>query len=305
MKIKSENFGTILIILSTAIWGMFPVLTNHGTKSISPLTFAALTTLISAFGTFLYALANKNIPELKEKKTYFSLLMITVFIVIIPYSLLFVGSSMTSGINTSLLLLSEIIFTLIFTPFIGEKTTKHKLLGALGVFFGALFILYNGTFKLNSGDLLIIASTTTYPIGNFYAKKALNYLSPSVILFVRFLFGGLFILLLAQIFEKDTNTLNTFTNFWPIIVITGLFILGLNKIIWYEGLKRVDISKAISLGATFPIFSLLVLVYFFKETISIYQSIGIVIMAIGIYFSIKRKSVDQKTTKYAIDNKLS
>lgn len=294
-----EKTGTILIILSTVIWSMFPVLTNYGTKDISPLTFAALTTLVSGIATFFYMLYEKKLYQLKDKKTYFPLLMITVCIVIIPYTLLFIGSSLTSGINTSVLLLSEIIFTLIFTPFIGEKTTGYKLLGAGGIFFGALFILYNGTLALNMGDLLIIASTITYPIGNFYSKKALNSLSPSVILFVRFLFGGLFILLLSFIFEKEANITNIFTNFWPIIIVTGIFVLGLNKIIWYEGLKRVDISKSISLGSTFPLFSLIVLIFFFNETISIYQTIGISIMIIGIYFSIKRKSVNQKLTKYA------
>lgn len=173
---------------------MLPVLTNQGAKSISLLTFAGLTTLIASFGTLLYMLFQGKAKELKLKSQYFNLLMITIFIVIIAYSLLFIGTSMTSGINTYLLLLSEIIFTLIFTPFIGEKTTKYKLLGALGVFFGTLFILYNGTLNLNWGDLLIILSTLTYPLGNFYAKKALNKLAPSVILFVRFLLGGLFIL---------------------------------------------------------------------------------------------------------------
>ena len=299
MSKNKEKTGIILIITSTAIWGMFPVLTNQGTKSISPLTFAAITTLFAAFGTFLYMIAMRKAHELKEKKTYFSLLMITICIVIIPYTLLFIGSSMTSGINTSLLLLSEVIFTLIFTPFIGEKTTRYKLLGAGGVFFGALFILYNGTFSLNLGDILVLFSTITYPIGNFYAKKALNYLSPAVILFVRYLLGGIFLLFLALMFEQNTSIPNTITNFWPIIIITGLFVLGLEKIIWYEGLKRVDISKAISLGATFPLFSLIVLIFFFNETISLFQAIGIVIMAFGVYFSIKRKSVNQKMTKYA------
>ncbi len=304
MTKNKEKTGTILIILSTAIWGMFPVLTNYGTKNISPLTFAALTTLVSSIATFLYMISEKKFYQLKERKTHFPLLMITICIVIIPYTLLFIGSSMTSGINTSLLLLSEVVFTLIFTPFIGERTTGYKLLGAGGIFFGALFILYNGTLAINTGDLLIILSTLTYPIGNFYAKKALNTLSPSVILFVRFLFGGLFILFLSIIFEKDANIIHIFINFWPIIIITGFLVLGLNKIIWYEGLKRIDISKSISLGATSPIFSLIVLILFFGEKISIYQTIGIFIMAIGVYFSIKRKSVDKKITKYAqsIDN---
>ena len=225
--------------------------------------------------------------------------MITICIVIVPYILLFIGASKTSGVNTSVLLLSEIIFTLIFTHFIGEKTTGYKLMGAGGVFIGALFILYNGSFQLNIGDILIIISTITYPIGNFYAKKALNVVSPAIILFTRFLLGGLFILGFALIVEPNVNFGEIISNYWLYILFSGLILLGIGKVIWYEGLKRVDISKAISLTMTFPLFSLLVLVAIFKESVSIYQWIGIIIMMIGVFFSIKRPSVDPQTTKYA------
>jgi len=60
MSKKKEKLGTILIITSTAIWGMFPVLAHQGTKNISPLTFAALTTLIAAIGMFFYILIKKK-----------------------------------------------------------------------------------------------------------------------------------------------------------------------------------------------------------------------------------------------------
>jgi len=64
-------------------------------------------------------------------------------------------------------------------------------------------------------------------------------------------------------------------------------------------LMRMDISKTISLFMTFPLFSLFILIFFFQEHISIYQWLGIIIMMIGVYFSIKRPSVDKSLTKYA------
>ncbi|MCK5062170.1 EamA family transporter, partial [Candidatus Parcubacteria bacterium] len=60
-----------------------------------------------------------------------------------------------------------------------------------------------------------------------------------------------------------------------------------------------DISKAISLAMTFPLFSLIVLIVFFKEIPSTFQWVGILVMAIGVYFSIKRTSTDPVLTKYA------
>ena len=175
---RQETNGVILALMSAALYGIFPVVVNRGSHHIMPLTFAAISTLLAAVGSFIYTAVKGKLYELKKKETYASLLMVTLCIVIIPYVLFFIGSSKTSGINTSLLLLSEVVFTLMFTPFIGEKTTFEKLAGAVAVLVGAGLILYNGKLRLNMGDLMVIASTATFPIGNFYAKRALIRVSP-------------------------------------------------------------------------------------------------------------------------------
>jgi len=296
---KQENIGVLFALMSAIIWGVFPVVVNYGIRTIPPITFAAITTLLAAFIAFVYAAFQGNLNELKNKKTYFSLLIITICIVIIPYILFCIGTSRTSGFNSSMLLLSEIIFTLIFTHFIGEKTTIMKLLGALGVFIGSLFILYNGQIKFNFGDLLVVLSTATYPIGNFYAKKALNLISSSTILFVRFLLGGLFILGLSFIVEPQSNIPIIISTNWILILITGFVFFGICKVFGYEALKRLDISKTISLFMTSPLFSLVILIGIYNEIPTLIQWIGVIIMAIGVYFSIKRTSVDPAITKYA------
>lgn len=299
MLAKQETQGVILALGSAALWGIFPVMVNRGSRNIPPLTFAAISTLLAALGSFFYTVFKGKLNELKKKEAYASLLMITLCIVIIPYVLLFIGSSKTSGINTSLLLLSEIIFTLVFTPLIGEKTSAEKLIGASGVLIGGLLILYNGKFRLNIGDIMVIASTATYPVGNFYAKKVLNQVSPSTILFVRFSLGGLFIFPLAMVVETRSSVFNIILVNWHMLLLTGLILLGVGKIVWYESLLRLDISKAISLSMTFPLFSLIILIGIFKEAVSHYQWIGIAIMMLGIFFSIRRSSVDPALTKYA------
>lgn len=298
MTSRQEQKGAILALISAALWGVFPVMVNRGSHYIPPLTFAAISTLLAAFGSFLYAALKGNLHELKKREAYSSLLMVTLCIVVIPYILFFLGSSKTSGINTSMLLLSEIIFTLMFTPLIGEKTTPEKLIGASGVFIGALLMLYNGTLQLNVGDIMVIASTVTYPIGNFYAKKALYQVSPPIILFVRFLLGGLFILLLAMLAQAQPGVSDIIARDLPMLLLTGFVLLGIGKVIWYEALGRLDISKAISLGMTFPLFSLIILIGIFKETVTPYQWVGIAVMLLGVFFSIRRSSVDPTLTKY-------
>lgn len=296
---KKETTGVLFALVNAALYGIFPVAVNRGPHQLMPLTYAAISTLLAAAGSFVYTALNGKLHELKNRDTYSSLFMITLCIVVVPYILFFIGSTKTSGINTSLLLLSEVVFTLMFTPLIGEKTTVEKLAGALGILAGAALILYNGRLRLNSGDIMIVASTVTFPIGNFYAKKALARVSPSTILFVRFTLGGLFMLLLAILFEGVGA--GAITKEWPLLLFTGLVLLGVGKIVWYEGLARLDISKAISLGMTFPLFSLVILIGVFKERVSCYQWVGIGVMMIGVFFSARRRSVDPKLTRYTYE----
>jgi len=293
---KQETKGVLFALVNAALYGIFPVVVNRGSRLLMPLTFAAVSTLLAAFGSFVYTALKGSLSELKKKEAYSSLLMVTLCIVVVPYGLLFIGSSRTSGINTSFLLLSEIVYTLMFTPFIGEKTTREKLVGALGVLIGAGLILYNGKLRLNIGDIMVVASTITFPIGNFYAKKALFRVSPSTILLVRFSLGGLFMLLLAMLLEAHSWT--SVLGEWPLLLFTGLILLGVGKIVWYEALGRLDISKAISLGMTFPLFSLVVLIGVFRERVSPYQWMGIGVMMIGVFFSVRRPSVDPRLTRY-------
>ena len=296
---KQETQGVLLALVNAALYGMFPVVVNRGSRHLMPLTFAAISALLAAFGSLVYTVLKGKLHELKKRESYSSLLMVTLCIVVVPYTLLFIGSSMTSGINTSLLLLSEVVFTLMFTPLIGEKTTLEKLVGALGVLIGAGLILYNGEFRLKIGDIMVVGSTVTFPIGNFYAKKALFRVSPSTILLVRFSLGGLFMLFLAMLMETPSWAI-VFGE-WPLLLFTGLVLLGVGKIVWYEALGRLDISKAISLGMTFPLFSLAVLIGVFRERVSPYQWIGIGAMMIGVFFSIRRPSIDPKLTRYAAE----
>lgn len=293
-----EKSGAIFALLSGAMLGLFPVFVNRGVQNIPPIFFAGISTLLAAMGSAVYVLTQKKFHEFKKRKAYPSLIMVTLFIVIIPYILFFVGASKTSGLNTSVLLLSEIIFTVIFTHFYGEKTCIYKVIGAGGVFLGALFILYNGKMSLNVGDALIIISTICYPIGNFYAKKVLYLVSSPTILLFRFTLAGIFLTTLSFLIEPSFNTKEIIIRNWPIILFNGFIILGVGKILWYAALKRLDISKAISLEMTFPLFSLATLVIFFNEQISVQKWLGIGIMMVGVLFSILRKSADPAKTKY-------
>lgn len=295
---KSETYGITMALIGAFLWGMQPLIVVEGTKMIPPITFAALATITAGLFFSILTLATKSIFSIKNKKTWKPLLGISVFIIVIPYALFFSGAAISSSTNASVLSLSEIIFTLIFTHFLGEKTTSLKVTGALSIFVGG-FILLGANFReIGLGEILIICSGIAYPIGNFYSKKALHYMSGTAIVAIRSLIGGALLLSIAYILEPSVSWRIVLQEELIIIVVTGIFMMGISKVIWYECLKYLDISKAVSLVMTFPLFSMLGIVILDIEPTYTHTWIGFAITMIGVYLSIKRKSVPAEQTLY-------
>lgn len=296
---NEEGKGALFALGSAALWGIYPIIVNQWIGNIPPFFFATSTSVFAALGTGIWMLIRKKQRELLNKEMLLPLFMVGMFVIFIPSTLLFWGTTMTTGMNTSILMLSEIVFTLFITPFFGERNTKEKLVGSLCIMCGALMVLYKGGFSLNFGDFLIIFSTLSFPIGNFYSKKALYYLSPSTLLFGRYFIGSILLGALTIIVEDSISIKMAWQTSWKEILIIGLPLLSLCKISFYEGMKRLDISKVISLEMTYPFFSLIVLFLFFGYQITVLQIIGILIIVLGSYFTMRRKSESHTNLKYS------
>lgn len=298
-KLNSENRGAVFVFISAALWGAFPVIVHQWTNQLPPLFFGASLALFCASAAALWMLIRGKGAELKEKRAYRSFILVSLFIIVIPNALFFIGTQYTTGMNSSVLMLAEIPFTLLFTPFFGEKNTREKYIGALAIMGGSLLILYKGEMlSFNKGDALIIASTFTFPLGNFHSKKALYYVSSSTLLFVRYLIGGIILLAISAL----TEPVQLFggllaSNFWLFFSL-GFILLTLCKISFYEGVRILDISKVASLEMTYPFFSLLVLVFIYDTSVQLNQIIGVAVMIFGSFYAIKRKSVRGGNLKY-------
>lgn len=294
-KSKTERHGEIMILSQVALYGLFPVVINYGTRVIQPLLFLALSALASAIFFFLYLLISGRFNQIFNKKALPYIIGVVIFIVTVPNILLFLGTKLTSGTNTAILLQLEVFFAFIICSlFFNEKITRVRLLGSAIIVIGACLILYNGNFQLNIGDLLIVIGAALFPIGNIFSKKALDYIPSDVTLFLRNILGGVILLAISLIFEKSSpDIIPAFQNFWTLILLNGLLLFGLAKILWYEGLKRIDITKATAIGSAFPAFSLIFAMIFLNERPAIYQIAGFLAIFIGVLLIIRKDSLKE------------
>lgn len=289
---KQELIGELFSLSKLPIVGFFPIILNHATRLMPPVLFAGLSSLVAAACILAYLLATGQTIKIINKKSLPYILGITLFIIIIPSIFIFVGASMTSGINTSILMQTELLFTfLVCGVFLREKIHMQKILGGLLMILGATSVLYNGSFSLNSGDLLIILGTAFYPFGNIFNKKAIKFTSIPVIIFVRSLLGGAALILISLFFEKfDAPFISFVQNNIGYIFLNGIFIYGISKMLGYEALKRLDISKTIAIGIATPAVSLIYAFLFLKEIPSIYQLVGFFVIVSGLFIITRKKT---------------
>jgi len=94
---KQEQIGVVLALVAAAMWGLFPVFVQRGVQSIPPITFAALSTLLAAVGSLVYAYFQGVLGELRKREAYQALWWITLYIVIVPYILFLLALSIHLG----------------------------------------------------------------------------------------------------------------------------------------------------------------------------------------------------------------
>ncbi|MEK7172172.1 MAG: DMT family transporter, partial [Patescibacteria group bacterium] len=141
-KQKQERIGELFIFGEVITFATFPIIINYATRLMPPVFFAAISTLLAGLCLLPYLIFTKQIRAIFERRTIELVLGIAIFIVIIPSVFIFIGTSKTSSINTTLLLQTELLFTFIICGlFFGEKITKQKILGGLAVIIGATIIL--------------------------------------------------------------------------------------------------------------------------------------------------------------------
>lgn len=276
-----------MVLLSAIMLGFFQVAAHIQVQSIPPLALAFITNLCALGGAILYALYQGTLSELWNKKYLLPLGLIAITIIVVPLSLFYVGASLTSGVNTSALTLSEIVFTILFAQFWGEQLTKNKVLGAFAILLGAVLLLYHHGGAWQIGDFIILFSTITYPIGNYLQKKILKEISPTSLLLGRLLLAVPILGVLYLLSNENVQWNLVWQNHWLMILMIGLINSVIGKILWFKGLKNLNVTTGVSLLMTFPLFSVLLLWLSNTETISMKQLVGIGIMLAGVYYALR------------------
>ena len=290
---RDERIGEIFILGQVAIFGFFPIIASDISRLMPPVLFMAISTLIAAVCTGVYLLWKREFKGLANPRALIYMLGAALFIATIPQIFIILGASKTSSINVAILWQTEMLFTFIICGgFYDDHVTLRKVLAAMFIVIGATAVLYNGSFHINLGDLFIIAGTFFFPFGNIFTKKAFPLSTPSVILFVRSMIGGVALLAFSLAFEKYDHSIINYTqlHLYPLLI-NGIIISFISKLIWYRGLVHLEITKAIALTLSGPGFTLIYAFALNHEVPTMYQLAGLVVIIAGLFVLIQKSAL--------------
>lgn len=284
---QQERSGEILMLAFAFFESWFPVITILTLQFISPI-YAYTFTLVFSVITFLgFLFLHKKHHELFLYSAYKDLCL-TAFFMVLMFACIYIGLSYTTAGNMAVLIFLQFFFSfLYFNLFGNENFSAMHLFGALLMAIGAIVILFPDELRFNIGDLLILVAAAIAPIANFYQKRARKQVSSETVLAFRSLIALPVLLLLAIMLEPSPRWHNV-VNALPYLAISGLFLMGLSKILWVETIHRISITKASAMAAFVPVFTLFFAYLTLNEVPDGNQIIGIFPVLLGGFFITRR-----------------
>jgi len=284
---KTEREGIIFVIITIFIAGALPIIIKYGTGLINPLFFATFSSLIAGVFLFVLAILKRNWKILINKSYFFHLLLIGFFGITLSNICFFFGVTLTSGINSSILLVIEPLYA-IFIGYIllNEKITLKQIFFTIIIMLGTLVVIYRAEFIFNWGDLLVLLTPLCWQIAHFFSKRLMTShkeITPMLIATARTLYGGIFLFILSS--AKGMNQYNKLgvKGVLLILLFQGIIGFALHYSIWYGAIKRLNLSKATTLVSVYPTFSIALAWFILKEIPTFYQLAGFGIIILGIF----------------------
>ena len=275
--------GEALILSGSMLMGFFPILVVLTYAHIGPIASLAYATVFALLFFVVVMTFRKKWSDLWNGAGVLAALQSGLLLGVLLFPFLYIGLSMTSPGNASLLLQADVLFSfLFFHIWKKDAVTPRVVTGALCAVAGVLLILFQNTAELNLGDAFIVLAAACAPVGNYFSKKAREHISSESILFVRNLIALPCLFLLAALFSQIPSW-TAVQPLIPLIALIGIVMLGIHKIMWIEGIHRIPVAKAVSLSSVTPLVTLLFSWVILHQQPTVVQLVSFFPLAAGVY----------------------
>ncbi len=275
--------GCLYVVLSIILWSFFPTVSKLSLESFPPIFSYTLTIAFAGLLFLFLVIKNKRWNELKDKRVLADSFLTAIFISLLFYGLYFYGLQFTTAGSASIIAVSEVMWTfVIFKIWKKEKLSRVKIIGIILMVISSILALSQNVVHINKGEIIIFFATMFAPFGNFFQKRARAYASSESILFLRSLFSVPILLVISILLKENTHITFQNTNILLILIVNGIFLAGLSKLFWLEGITRISVTVAQGIHAFTPVLTLITAFFILREIPNIYQVLSLIPATIGM-----------------------
>ena len=287
---KKKLQGSLLLVLATLIWGSTFVAQSTGMDHIGPFTFLAIRNIMGAVFLFLLSFVTdrflKDGKTAKERWMNPKLWKAALFCgtpLFVAAALQQIGIVNTDPGKSGFLTAMYIVFVPILGIFLKKKPSKwipvSVVLGVVGLY----FLSCVGVTSVSVSDLLLIGCAVVYAVQilcvDLFALELdsvrLNCLCCSIT----------FILAAISTFLFEAPTWEAVNSCWGPLLYAGILSSGIAFTLQMAGQKHVEPSTASLLMSLESVFAVLSGWLVLGDTLSMWESIGCILIFIAIMLS--------------------
>ena len=286
---NKKYLGVLSILLASVMWALEPIFAKLSYENSDVLQTSAIRAIFAAMTAFIYiAITNKDTLRIKKHQLT-SLIYIAIVGTLFADLMYFFALTQVPVINAVIIGHMQPIFIIIIA-FVFLKTDKLTMFDYLGISLMMISGILVTTQTLDHliqykfgtiGDLFVLSATIAWATTAIVMRKYLKNMNAGAITFYRFLFASLFFLTYL-IATSNVGIANIYQ------IIIGI-VVGIGTIFYYEGLKRIKAVQVSGLELSTPFFAAIFAFFILRETVSIMQIIGILLLFFGVYFLSKRE----------------
>ncbi len=286
------NEGTKLAIYSAILIGLSAVVQNLATKKAEPLLVSSYALLMSSIIlVVLVSVSGKKFVPLRKLKDSADFWKIVISRNVLGILLLNYGFSMTTAINSVVVLRLEPAFVAIFGYLLlKERITLKEIVYVAATIAGALLISTKGDIAfgaIKTGDILVAASMIIFGYSYIPARKITKKIDPIQVVAFSNLAGGIILMSASIIFLRSVSVS---TEALGLITISVMLFHVLGLTLWFKALKKTDAWRVAALLSLSPIAGGALAFLWLGESLNTVQLIGAAIVLAASYkISVGRK----------------
>ena len=205
----------------------------------------------------------------------------------LPFMLLLLALKWTTPSNSAILNQAESVYSLLFAYlFLGEKPSLKQIFGTVMIAAGAVLILaVNGYSPMWKGDILVLGTVWMFQVSHIAAKKLPQDLSVDFITAARGFYGFLWSIILALAALPLGMDIGCKADLkaWLALFYIAVFVYTVRNKFWYHSIRNMPLAKATAVILSYPVFTYILSVLIGFDSISIYQTAGLVLALGGAY----------------------